>query len=313
MTEEVFSQIEPYLPWFRFVHLCGFGEPLMNPRTQDIIQRIYRKGCIVSFVTNGLLLTEKRADEILTGQHRIKEIAVSIDAAHKELYEQIRGKGNFNQLVDNLRALRQRIQKMEHKPRLTWAFLLMKQNLGELPDAVNLAAELGFDRIVGKHLETGNSVDDLKQALFDTGFVPPPDKDEEIRFVEIIKESEQNAHHTGIQFMVHPRRFILDETCGSQPLRALYIDYAGNVSCCCYLTEPDVRPYLHRKPDDDKGVMGNIMETPLPEIIKSRRFMEFASCWARGELPAVCRGCMFARRMSIPEIDQEIASVISTI
>ncbi|MCD6384917.1 radical SAM protein [Candidatus Sumerlaeota bacterium] len=311
MTEEVFSRIEPYLHWFKFVHLCGFGEPLMHPRIDELVRRIYQKGCLVSFVTNGVLLTPELIKRLLAPDKKIKEIAVSIDAAHKEAYESIRGKGNFTRLIENLHELKRQVEKSEHKPQLTWAFLMMKSNLAELPDAVELAGRIGFDRIVGKHIETGHTVDELNEALFDTGYVPPPDKETEQRFHETLRESAQRGQKYGIRFEVHPRRMIIDGTCGSQPLRALYIDYAGNVSSCCYLNVLDVRPYMNRRATDDNGVMGNVKENSLDEIIKSERFQEFISYWRRGALPPVCQGCLLARRMQLKE--EQFEATVSTI
>lgn len=311
MSEEVFSRIEPYLHRFKFVHLCGFGEPLMHPRIDEIIRRIYEKGCLVSFVTNGILLTPERIKRLLAPDKKIKEIAVSIDAAHKETYESIRGKGNFTRLIENLQELKRQVANTEHKPQLTWAFLMMKSNLAELPDAVELAARLGFDRIVGKHIETAHTIDELNEALFDTGYVPPPDKETEQRFQETLRESARRGEEFGIRFEVHPRRMIIDDTCGAQPLRALYIDHAGNVSSCCYLNVLDVRPYMNQRMTVDNGVMGNIKEHSLDEIIQSRRFQEFISHWLRGEFPPVCHGCLLAHRMLLPEEQMDIPITIS--
>ncbi len=312
MSEDVFAAIEPHLHKFRFVHLCGFGEPLMQPNAEELMRRIYEKGCIVSFVTNGILLTRERISRIIAPDKRVKEIAVSIDAAHKDSYEAIRGKGNFDRLIHNLEELRAQREQAAYKPMLTWAFLLMKQNIEELPDAVEMAGRLGFTRIVGKHMETGRTRADLEQALFDTGYVPPPDEQTERRYFEILNEAEQRAREAGVRFIVHPRRLVIDDTCGSQPLRALYIDYAGNVSSCCYLNMLNVRPYMDKE-DDDTGVMGNLLETPLPEILERERFEEFISYWSRGELPPVCRGCLLAVRMKLPDTDSRLKSIVSPI
>ncbi len=301
MAESVFSRIEPYLPWFKFVHLCGFGEPLMHPDVEQMTKRIYDKGCLVSFVTNGILLSRERIKRFLEQDTKIKEIAISIDASHKEMYESIRGKGNFEHLIENLRELQRQLKTAEYKPQITWAFLLMKSNLDELPHAVELADELGFDRIVGKHIETGKSVEDLSEALFDTGYLPPPDEKTERHFQEIVEKAREMAVQRGVRLEVHPRRLIIDNTCGSQPLRALYIDYKGNVSPCCYLNVLNVMPYLNRQPDEDNGVMGNIVETPLEKIIDSPRFKEFCSYWADNRVPPVCRGCLLARRMELED------------
>jgi MoaA/NifB/PqqE/SkfB family radical SAM enzyme len=299
MSGEVYSRIEEYLHLFKFVHFCGFGEPLMNPRVEEMIRSMYERGCDVSLVTNGLLLTGERISRILAPDSKVREIAISIDAAHKESYEEIRGNGNFDRLVSNLEELKRQVEASPHKPWITWAFLLLKDNFEELPDAVELAAKLGFYRIVGKHVETGKDNDDLQQALFDTGYAPSPDEQTLKRYQAALQEAEKRATSCGIRLEVHPPRLIIDETCGSQPLRALYIDYLGNVSSCCYLNITDVRPYLKRPPDADNGVMGNILETPLDEIIASPRFEGFISQWAEGTLPPACRGCIMARRMRL--------------
>lgn len=299
MSTETFARIEPYLKRFYFVHLCGFGEPLMNPQLELMLEKICNQGCLTSLVTNGLLLNPERIKRLLTPPIKLKEIAISIDSAHKESYEAIRKKGSFQRLVENIRELKNQINASAHKPQLTWAFLVMKSNFAELPDAVELAARLGFDRIVGKHLESAKSREELEEALYDTGYVPPPKNVIEQQFQLVIHEARKRARKSGIKFEMHPRRLIIDRTCASQPLRALYIDYAGNVSSCCYLTGKRFRPYLDKERSGENGVWGNLLENTLDEILATERFQQFTAYWAKGKLPPVCEGCLLARRMTL--------------
>ncbi|MCX7766201.1 MAG: radical SAM protein [Candidatus Sumerlaeia bacterium] len=299
MSEETFNKIEPYLKRFHFVHICGFGEPLMNPRLELMLERICNYGCVTSLVTNGLLLNPERIQRLLSPPIRLKEIAISIDSAHSEQYESIRKKGSFERLVENIRELKKQINTSAHKPKLTWAFLVMKSNFAELPDAVELAARLGFDRIVGKHLETARTREELVEALYDTGYVPPPNPVVEQQFQSVLREARKLARKYSISFEMHPRRLIIDRTCASQPLRALYIDYAGNVSSCCYLTVKGFRPYLDREISKENSVWGNVLENTLDEILTAEKFQKFTAYWAEGKLPPVCEGCLLARRMTI--------------
>lgn len=80
------------------------GEPLSVPNINEILTMISRRRFECIILTNGALLND-RIIEILS-QGSIK-LGISLDGITKQTHEQIRGKGSFNKLLNNLRKLKE--------------------------------------------------------------------------------------------------------------------------------------------------------------------------------------------------------------
>ena len=63
MSEAVFERCLPWLQQFDQpdIHLNGFGEPLLHPRLAEYVSRVQSVVPLVTFATNGLLLTPAMA------------------------------------------------------------------------------------------------------------------------------------------------------------------------------------------------------------------------------------------------------------
>jgi MoaA/NifB/PqqE/SkfB family radical SAM enzyme len=110
MTPELFRAgmhwLEPVRSCIRVVHLNWRGEPLMNPYFEDLL-RFYGddwSATPMHWHTNGLLLTRKRAEQIVAASppHRL---FVSIDGGTRESHERNRGPDTFRPALAGLRNL----------------------------------------------------------------------------------------------------------------------------------------------------------------------------------------------------------------
>jgi MoaA/NifB/PqqE/SkfB family radical SAM enzyme len=100
MTQEVWEAIRPHLPEARAVDFTGGGEPLLQPRLVEWIREAHVAGCETGILTNGLLLTEKKAAQIIDAG--LNWICFSMDGATAEIYEAIRVGSNFETVCQNL-------------------------------------------------------------------------------------------------------------------------------------------------------------------------------------------------------------------
>jgi len=134
------------------VYLSAASEPMTSPHFAELLAIAGRfEVPHLKFMTNGLLMGPEIAEAILAAG--VEEIHVSVDGTTPETYEDIRRGGSFRQLVRNLAHLRDRKASLGRvRPAVQLNVTLMRSNLEELPDFVDLAEELGASRIAARHL-----------------------------------------------------------------------------------------------------------------------------------------------------------------
>lgn len=112
MKEEIFGKIvdevAEHAPTIRRASLYRDGEPLLDKKLPDRVARLKDVGVgTVSIATNVSLLNEERARGIL--EAGIDHVILSVDSLKKEIYESIRVRLNFEEVLDNaLRFIRLR-------------------------------------------------------------------------------------------------------------------------------------------------------------------------------------------------------------
>lgn len=80
------------------------GEPLLHPDLVKMVKYAKKKGILeVQFNTNGLLLNEKKARELIGAG--LDRIIFSFDGATKKTYEKIRIGSNYEKVINNIKNL----------------------------------------------------------------------------------------------------------------------------------------------------------------------------------------------------------------
>lgn len=295
MKPEHFLLFQKYFKMFKFVFLTGYGEPLINPDLPKQLSIVKNEGCYACFATNGILLKGELLNKIIASG--VDEISVSIDAGKAETYEYVRERGTFSALLDNLKEANKRFSEIKDKPPyLHWVYVMMKYNVAEIKTAVELASDLGFTKFTLKHLESAQSKEGLKDALFNTEIAEDLTEDEEKKFQECLNKAQEAAKKTNLIFTIHPRKFSVNNTCLVNPLSNIFIDCKGNVSACCYLNMYQMMPYNDHKPKWN-GVIGNFTKTPFEELLRDERYLQFRESWSNGIPPDCCTGCLQIKRM----------------
>jgi MoaA/NifB/PqqE/SkfB family radical SAM enzyme len=148
MTFDVFRKLEPLFPRVVKCLLFGNGEPLMNPDFPRMLARLKDHGIVVSFNSNGLLVTEEIARFFV--ERGIDNVTFSIDGATAATYEAIRVGSDFARVTANVRRLielRRADPERKGRPYVILACVLMSLNLEEAPAMVDLCVELGADKL----------------------------------------------------------------------------------------------------------------------------------------------------------------------
>ena len=135
-------------PHIESVEISNNGEAFLNPELADILRCAAEKKVTIT-VGNGSNFNTV-SDEVLEllVKTKVQVLTVSLDGASQEIYAKYRRKGNFEQVVGNIRKLNMWKEKYKSKfPRLVWQYVIMEhtQNVAEITKAKEMAVELGMD------------------------------------------------------------------------------------------------------------------------------------------------------------------------
>lgn len=276
MSLEDFQKILPYLRDVEAVVLEGWGESLLHPRLTEIIRLVRNEGAQVGFVTSGLTLTDDYVSELV--QAGTDFIGFSLSGATPETHDSIRVNSHLPKLLDHIRRF-QEIKARQNTafPRLHIVYLLLKNNIAELPILIRLAKDLGIGEIILIHLAFVSNAWQEEQRIFA--------REETEEYEKMLAEAEKTARSLKITLRrpsLAPRDAAV---CSENPLQNLYISVNGNVSPCVYLRPPVPPPFLRifhgAEFRTEKVGFGNIFQKPFPEIWQNPQYENFRVCFSR--------------------------------
>ena len=128
------------------------GEAFLHPTLCEIIEycKEHHPEAKVDLVTNGSVAIRGKYRRAIS---LIDSLGVSIDGARKETYESIRRGGNFERFLANVREI-VAVQKETGSPAaIEFSFTAMTTNIGELPDVVRIAADVGIKNVYVQPME----------------------------------------------------------------------------------------------------------------------------------------------------------------
>lgn len=147
-----------------------YGEPLMYPHIEQLIERMGEAGVKFGFTSNGLLLNEKKARLIAKHGENV-DLCISINAASKETYFAHQGK-DFDKLIANIErlvAIHNQLRPGAPVP-LILSFIVMRSNQHELIEFIRLTRRLGVSQLLFRHLFDLN-VPNFETSVFGHNFV----------------------------------------------------------------------------------------------------------------------------------------------
>lgn len=295
MEDALFRKIvEECFPHVEIVHLTENGEPLMAGNLEATIEAAERYNVKLDITTNGTLWDDealvKRLIPVLNGAH------FSIDAPTKKTFESIRVGADFGQVIDNMKLYNRlrRAHRGEHLPRFTICAVLMRRNIEELPELVELAKELGAESLATQHVKIYQEKHREESLLFHKELAN-----------ERLGAARARAKELDFRVSLPPLyRFVAGgEGAASEPhpgeraascaylWREFMILIDGNVFPCC-----NSHP---RKP-----IMGNVAETNFLGIWNNRIYRGMRVGLMRGNPYECCKHCSFLLGQPYPD-DEE--------
>ena len=267
-----FERLIPAFKLFTQVHLSGWGEPLLHPRLWDMAQAARSQGCTVSLTTNGMNLTEAMQVQVL---EHLDMVAVSLDGARAETFERLRPGADFQRVTQQVAALCSRKRSLgRQRPEVVLLFMKMRPNLAELPDLLQLAAELGVDRVNATNLDFVAAPAMEGLTIVSSG--PDPE------ITAIFEEAQRQAEKSSLPFRnvgVTPRRDLM--VCDANPLMNVFVTAAGDLSPCVYLGLPVAgtfsRQFFQESYPVHNYFYGNVEAQDFSEIRQQPAYQEFTT------------------------------------
>jgi radical SAM protein with 4Fe4S-binding SPASM domain len=291
MDETIFQQLVPVLPYIQEINLQARGEPLLHKRLLPWIKQAKSKKAKVSFFTHGLLLTPEVIKQLVS--FPLDLLTVSLDAATKSQFENIRLRANFDTIISNIRNLNAAKRKVNSTyPELNLHFVAMRQNIRELPELIKLAKELDVVTVIVEHLwvfdaaiiqETLFLDQELMHTIFNQARETARElninlrlpSEEPIKFCEpaVLRQSGLTQFNYLIEENTTPNS--APASVCLEPWRIAIVYWNGDVSPCCYTDR----------------VMGNLRQHSFREIWNNTEYRSFRRNIKKGTLPKECTNC----------------------
>lgn len=262
MALDDFKRILPYLTEVETVVLEGWGESLLHRDLSQCIRLVKEKGSRVGFVTSGFGLTRDRVNEILRAG--VDFVGFSVSGTCPETHDAIRVNSHLPDLLAAIGLFHEEKQHLGlDRPHMHIIYLMVKDNIREVPQVPALAREAGIAEVVLTNLcYTVNRWQETQGVFLQ--------EEAAAEYEGLIGQAEVNARKLGIR-LKRPSLSVIDvPVCAENPLGNLYISAEGEVSPCVYLHPPLPSPFRRifcgREYRIEKVSFGNIFRDPFPAI-----------------------------------------------
>lgn len=274
MSVNDFEKIAPYLHDVKSVVLEGWGESLLHKNLVDFIRLIKSAGPEVGFVTSGMGLTSDYAGQIVDAG--IDFMGFSLSGATAKTHNSIRVNSDFNALIASMKNMKELfINKHSGKPRLHIVYLMLNENVHEVPILLYLAHEIGINEIILLNIiqVTNKEQDHRKIYTCEEGSL----------YKDILKGAADKARKLKISLSL-PALFPQSVSlCSENPLENMYISVNGEVSPCVFLNPPVSSPFTRVYCGAEYPTLpltfGNIFTESLDTIWARKEYEEFRNAF----------------------------------
>jgi Fe-coproporphyrin III synthase len=314
LFERLLEQMKQF-PQLEKVHLGGFGEPLAHSRALEIIGRLTGAGYSLSFNTNGTLLTEEVAVELI--RLGVNSVFFSVDGLDREMFSKIRVNGEYDVVIENMLTLRRlKQQKKVNYPKIGLEFVMMKSNVDQLPLLLTLAKKVGAPAVLVTNL-LAYSEEMYKEVLYETpgykremgaGGLAAPGRGslpEGYRFPEPAVWPAVEKDYVLWGSLRLPRMYWgSSRRCGFVEDDAAVIRHDGAVAPCYGLMYS--YPYYldNRRKDVSAHILGNLNESSLYDIWNSPEYLRFRHRVRNYRFPS-CMDCSGAAICDYAEANED--------
>ena len=309
------------------VYFGGIGEPLFHPKTIGWIRRVKQLGAKVELITNGTILNEKIARQLIDAG--LDVLWVSMDGATPESYEDVRLGAELPTVLENIRRLA-RMRNKGHfpQPEIGIAFVAMKRNLADLPKIIAMGKTFGARYYSVSNIQPATAdmqADRLyTRTMRNIAYLPSPVLPKislpKIDFNEETQAALTEVFNSGCNVSFAGNNWGgANDVCNFVESGTMSVAWTGDVSPCWPLMHTHMS-YLHGKPRlSKKHVIGNVRDRSLEDLWLDPHYLAyrerlhnfiFAPCTFCGgcdlsetneedclgnQISPVCGGCLWAQ------------------
>lgn len=158
ISMETLEHMRDAIQLSRRINLNGMGEPFISKLIKKQIDMYVLYGNKIVANTNLSILDDELIERI---SKDFEWLAISIDGAKKETYESVRIGMSYETLISNLYKLKERVPHVKK----VISMVMMRQNVCEMPELVELAHKVGINQVVflnlNPNLIIGNTRDEM--------------------------------------------------------------------------------------------------------------------------------------------------------
>ncbi len=280
------------------------GEPTLYKHLVDLIKAAKSYGWYVNLNTNGSLINEEYASNLIKAG--LDSVSISIYSADPKIHDEMRNsEGLWSKATQAVRIFSRLREQLSSNIQIATQCLICRENFRTIVDLMKLDYELGSDRIALTYLEgdfekqyllTENEINEFKSNIIPqaSAFCETLDSSVKDRAIEVINSvfSETiNSINNFSQGIYKPEE-LYPEPC-KRPQEFTILLANGDVHPC------NMVEYSH------EPVMGNLFEQSLPEIWNSEKWNSF-----RENLFGYCKLCPINLYMTVP-LRPKIKRIIS--
>lgn len=219
------------------------GEPTLHRQFPQIVKKFCDAGYEIAMVTNGTRF-EKTYQILKPYQDRLRGFCFSMDGATAETMDKIRQKGSF---VKSLQAIS--VCRAKKLP-FCIQMVITQTNRHEIEAMAVLASKLESKQLYLTPLQP------TLQTTYKQMNVPPEDW---YGIKQQIMDLD-NIYNVSVEpFIAFPDDSSPWVKCNALSMQALYVDYRGNVTFCCQLSE-------YADGDSMTDIIGNIADNHLLDL-----------------------------------------------
>lgn len=268
--EEIIRVIDQFKDMgVQFVALTG-GDPLMRPEILEILTYIRDLGLIGGFSSSLLTLTEEVAAEL---SRLGTKVQVSMDGSKPEINDYNRGPGSFEKAMRGMDLLRR------HKVEFRLAFCIMKHNIDDIPDMIELADRVGAREIAFRKIKLLGRALEIKDEVY-------PSPHDMTRAYALLyraaygrdpEAAKINAKYNDV--VIRGRGSEFDRLPCGAGRNIIHVTYRGDLVPCSLFTE-------------DKFVQGNIRKDRIEDVWRESDLLAFFRNTRVDDIPG-CTDCAY--------------------